>query len=589
MADPLSVTASIIAVLGAIEGVTKTLAKIKNIRNAPQELLALINEVNDLKLILSDVQNYVSQTTGRPQVLQEPLQHMSILVNRARSRLLELDELVQYRFTKAGSTVDQIKVSRREWARARSTIDTFRQNEFKAKNSCKFLLQAGADPHLEAFGGGRSAFENAWNVIFTALEGGAIIETLQSLFPDNGGHLDERRFSKLHRLILDLEGGSLENELKNSSSDIDASDSRGYTVLIWAARRGDNAAVGLLLRAGADPNIHSNFGTSALLEASRTADPTCVKLLLEAGADPSLVDNYGGNALHFATRFQDKKWVIEALVAAGVNLHKQDIYGSTSLTIAAYSNRTVTAGTLLNLGANMNSTDHEGCTPLHESLFHNSDNVTQLLVRRGAALTTENYGNSPLHLTALSGGMRTLKILRAATNLGTLDPDARNKEGKTPLQIARERVAKPEGFIAKFHELLKEVRKQKVALETSFEAASTGPDATFEDIFVDAPEDIQPVGDAAGPPTPRGQTRSSLWSLTLSYIGPINLLTSLIWTRRLWNNIQPNLAQSVCARIFLSWLFGLVCAGLAYWVFGQVRGEDRVRKGASVIYLGGGN
>ena len=128
MADPLSITASIIAVLGAIEGVTKTLAKIKNIRNAPQELLALINEVSDLKLILSDVQSYVTEATARLDLPQEPLQHMSTLANRARSRLLELDELIQYRFTKADSITDQIKVSQREWARGRSIIETFRQS-----------------------------------------------------------------------------------------------------------------------------------------------------------------------------------------------------------------------------------------------------------------------------------------------------------------------------------------------------------------------------------------------------------------------------------------------------------------------------
>ena len=128
MADPLSVTAGIIAVLGAIEGVSKTLGKIKNIRNAPQELLALINEVSDLKLVLADVQSYVADCATRRQLPQEPLQHMSTLANRATNRLLELDELIQYRFTKADSITDQIKVSRREWARARSTIETFRQS-----------------------------------------------------------------------------------------------------------------------------------------------------------------------------------------------------------------------------------------------------------------------------------------------------------------------------------------------------------------------------------------------------------------------------------------------------------------------------
>ena len=128
MADPLSITASIIAVVGAAEGVTKTLAKIKSIRNAPDELLALINEVSDLKIILRDLQNYVNQNMHRPQISQEELENISILINRAKDKLLELDKLIQYKLVKPESITDQIKVSRREWLRAKSTIEKFRQS-----------------------------------------------------------------------------------------------------------------------------------------------------------------------------------------------------------------------------------------------------------------------------------------------------------------------------------------------------------------------------------------------------------------------------------------------------------------------------
>ena len=53
---------------------------------------------------------------------------MSTLVNRAKEKLLELDELIQYKLVKLGSTSDQIKVSRREWLRAKNTIEKFRQS-----------------------------------------------------------------------------------------------------------------------------------------------------------------------------------------------------------------------------------------------------------------------------------------------------------------------------------------------------------------------------------------------------------------------------------------------------------------------------
>ena len=133
MADPLSITASIIAVVGAAEGVTKMIAKIRNIRNAPEELLALINEVSDLRIIFGDVQHYLQNAQrcqSMPRVFTDltELHHMFILINRAKYKLLELDELIQYRLTKPESIADHVKVSRREWARSKTTIEGFRQS-----------------------------------------------------------------------------------------------------------------------------------------------------------------------------------------------------------------------------------------------------------------------------------------------------------------------------------------------------------------------------------------------------------------------------------------------------------------------------
>ena len=133
MADPLSITASIIAVVGAAEGVTKTLRKIRNIRNAPEELLALVREISDIRTVIGDIDNYIqkiqkSQDTTSPATVQPELQHLVILVTRAKGKLLELDQLVQYRLMKPESIDDHIRVSRREWAGAKHIIEGFRRS-----------------------------------------------------------------------------------------------------------------------------------------------------------------------------------------------------------------------------------------------------------------------------------------------------------------------------------------------------------------------------------------------------------------------------------------------------------------------------
>ena len=126
MADPLSLTVSIIAVIGAVEVLGKTLKKISSIRNTLNELLALVNEISDFRIILSNIENHNVKNTE--DVPQEQLQHMSILLNRAKDRLLQLDELVQHRLIKPNLTSTRIKVSQLNWSRASGTIEEFRKS-----------------------------------------------------------------------------------------------------------------------------------------------------------------------------------------------------------------------------------------------------------------------------------------------------------------------------------------------------------------------------------------------------------------------------------------------------------------------------
>ena len=124
MADPLSITASIIAVVGAAEGIANTFAKIKDIRHAPFEILALMNEVSDLKIVLETVQRSID----RSRLPRGELLLLAGLIQKAKDKLLQLDNLIHYRLLKPESGVNEIKVSYRAWVRAKSTIQNFRQS-----------------------------------------------------------------------------------------------------------------------------------------------------------------------------------------------------------------------------------------------------------------------------------------------------------------------------------------------------------------------------------------------------------------------------------------------------------------------------
>lgn len=55
--DPLSVTAGIIAILGAGGVVGKRIKILTALKSAPDELLILNNEISDLQYVLNDVQD----------------------------------------------------------------------------------------------------------------------------------------------------------------------------------------------------------------------------------------------------------------------------------------------------------------------------------------------------------------------------------------------------------------------------------------------------------------------------------------------------------------------------------------------------
>ena len=241
----------------------------------------------------------------------------------------------------------------------------------------EFLLQAGADPrpqrsylwllvNASRLGLTRlnsissTAIDQAWNIIFEALECQATIQVLRRLFPDNGHHLEERLFSRLHKIILGIHPDNLEQYLAIYSSDINAIDSGGQTALMWAARRGDRTAVELLLKANANVNIGDHRGNTALLYAALSTNVACVKMLLAAGTNQAQVNNYNENGLHMLARGAsrgDSRTCVHVLVVAGVDVNGQNMWGSTPLGAAAATSNDVVRVALLDHGADIGIDD----------------------------------------------------------------------------------------------------------------------------------------------------------------------------------------------------------------------------------------
>ena len=128
MADPLSITASIIAILGVTDRVGKALAKIKIANDSPDEILALINEVSDFKVVLYDTERHFRNSAQTSDAATADLySHLSDLINRAKKPLLQLEQMTEYQFKKPETHDGHFKVSRIEWLRAKLVVGRLRQ------------------------------------------------------------------------------------------------------------------------------------------------------------------------------------------------------------------------------------------------------------------------------------------------------------------------------------------------------------------------------------------------------------------------------------------------------------------------------
>jgi len=116
-------------------------------------------------------------------------------------------------------------------------------------------------------------------------------------------------------------GGSVE-ELRRGLAvhPADLEDRHGFTALDWAARTGKTAAIGELIRAGANPDgrDHGPNGWTPLLHAVHKGQLGSVRALIAAGADPDRRGENGVTPLMQAAA-QGEPEIVAELLKAGAD------------------------------------------------------------------------------------------------------------------------------------------------------------------------------------------------------------------------------------------------------------------------------
>ncbi|CAM9714158.1 unnamed protein product [Ectocarpus sp. 4 AP-2014] len=165
----------------------------------------------------------------------------------------------------------------------------------------------------------------------------------------------------------------------------------GYSILHLAAMRDQQAMVELLLKEGADPDVHDNGeGLTPLMWAAQLGHAEVANSLIESGADMEQEDREDLTALHWAARMGQERALL-VLLDHAADVETVDYDGNTPLIWATRGGHRDCVGHLLDHGATTTTPDENGNTALHFSCQTGNAGITSDLLDWGALATAQDY------------------------------------------------------------------------------------------------------------------------------------------------------------------------------------------------------
>lgn len=161
---------------------------------------------------------------------------------------------------------------------------------------------------------------------------------------------------------------------------LDAPDDAGMAPIHWAAIKGNEACLRILLERGGDVDCLNGGLNSPLLLAAAFGHDTLARILIEKGADPFVRNLRDRDAIFMAVVYghasKGLPWTLQLLDSKGMDLNQIDSLGGTPLHVCAEKNLARPVRMLVDAGANVNVKHQKtGLTPLQMACSQKSPDV----------------------------------------------------------------------------------------------------------------------------------------------------------------------------------------------------------------------
>jgi len=220
---------------------------------------------------------------------------------------------------------------------------------------------------------------------------------------------------------------------------LDLQNGWGKFALDEAMKRGSDGVLTVLLGKAASfevavIDLEKAWGGTALHEAAKRGFNGLIKLLLlEKGIGPDSKDGSGQTPLSWAAANGHEAVVRLLLLEKGVDPDSKDrINGQTPLSWAAANGHEAVVRLLLEKGVEPDSKDGSGQTPLSWAAARGHEAVVRLLLVEGVDPDSKD---TPLSWAAANGHEAVVRLLLLDKGV---DPDSKDKYGRTPLSAAVE-------------------------------------------------------------------------------------------------------------------------------------------------------